>query len=390
MGLPLFIPPVEADVTSKPTAKGTVDVSYTRSPIRRTERRRHLNETREQRLRVLAASQSGEYSSLHQARSALQPQSSTRSLSRPGDAHRMPRRQSPRLENPRVSELVRHLSLERHYGISRVAAGESSQDLGADNADIGTSQPVYNHVLPYVRITTRSTSPPFDLRPASFNSSGISRRSPWAHGYDRDAELSRYHRRRRIDYLHDPVSLNPTAVHRHAQRVRYADGLGDRDRSLSPEGDGEWDTLQSTLTPDPQPPSVGSSFTSTIASTTPPETTGTDSINTSMTTPNEELDPPCDPIVTNPGSDEDDDIDDQWLEIVRRQPIRRARRSYADVVAEPPLRQTPDSTDASDPEREYWSDMHRIIRRLASREDIPEEWWLQAGLSRSMTWDDSI
>ncbi len=40
------------------------------------------------------------------------------------------------------------------------------------------------------------------------------------------------------------------------------DGLGDRRRSLSPEGDGVWDTLLTTLTPDPHPPSVGSSFAS--------------------------------------------------------------------------------------------------------------------------------
>lgn len=357
-----------------------MDVSHTRSPIRRAERRRHLNETREQRLRVLAAFQSGEYSSLHQARSALQPQSSTRSLSRPGDAHRTPRRQSPRLENPRVSELAHHLAFERQYGISRAAADEPPQDLGADTADVGTSQPFYSPVWPYVQVTTRATSPPFDLRPASFNPSNISGRSIWARGSDRDTELPRYRNRRRIGrHLQEHASLDPATMHRHAPRVRYADGLGDRDRSLSPEGDGEWDTLQSTLTPDPQPPSVGSSFTSTIASTTPPETSGADSINTSMTTPNEALEPPCDPIVTNSGSDEDDDVGDHWLEIVRRQPIRRARRSYADVVAEPPLRQTSDSADASDPEREYWSDMHRIIRRLASREDIPEEWWLQAG-----------
>jgi hypothetical protein len=42
------------------------------------------------------------------------------------------------------------------------------------------------------------------------------------------------------------------------------DGLGDRNRSVSPE---VWDTLLTTLTPDPQPPSAGSSFASATAST---------------------------------------------------------------------------------------------------------------------------
>lgn len=35
------------------------------------------------------------------------------------------------------------------------------------------------------------------------------------------------------------TSINAIATqHRHAQRTRYVDRLGDRDRSLSPEGDG--------------------------------------------------------------------------------------------------------------------------------------------------------
>ena len=51
--------------------------------------------------------------------------------------------------------------------------------------------------------------------------------------------------------IHDLLSIN------------QVDGLGDRRRSLSAEGDGVWDTLLTTLTPDPQPPSLGSSFAST-------------------------------------------------------------------------------------------------------------------------------
>ncbi|ROV90525.1 hypothetical protein VPNG_10050 [Cytospora leucostoma] len=57
-----------------------------------------------------------------------------------------------------------------------------------------------------------------------------------------------------------PVSSGVATTH----ESRF-DGLGDRDRSLSPEGDGVWDTLLSSITPDPQPPSVGTSFASTPA-----------------------------------------------------------------------------------------------------------------------------
>ncbi|MBE3043443.1 hypothetical protein IMZ48_12905 [Candidatus Bathyarchaeota archaeon] len=49
-------------------------------------------------------------------------------------------------------------------------------------------------------------------------------------------------------------------------RAAPADGLGDRERSLSPDTNG-WDTLLTTLAPDPQPPSAGSSFASATAST---------------------------------------------------------------------------------------------------------------------------
>lgn len=208
-------------------------------------------------------------------------------------------------------------------------------------------------------------------------------------GIDRDNSEFRIRRSRyapeRPDVLIQPASINAIAAHRHAQRVRYVDGLGDRDRSLSPEGDGVWDTLQSTLTPDPQPPSVGSSFASTVSATTS-ETNGTNSVNTSMTTPNEEIEPPCDTVTDNPGSDSEDDGEER----PSRQTTPRGWRSYADVAAEAHSTQPTESVDASDHDREWLSGMHRIVRGLASRDDIPDEWWAQAGLSRSMSWEDSI
>lgn len=51
---------------------------------------------------------------------------------------------------------------------------------------------------------------------------------------------------------------------RQSQEILGFDGLGDRNRSVSPE---VWNTLLTTLTPDPQPPSAGSSFASATAST---------------------------------------------------------------------------------------------------------------------------
>lgn len=59
---------------------------------------------------------------------------------------------------------------------------------------------------------------------------------------------------------HDPRRV-PVSGPR-SRRGSGLDGLGDRDRSLSPE----WDTLLTTLTPDAQPPSATSSFASSAAS----------------------------------------------------------------------------------------------------------------------------
>lgn len=61
-----------------------------------------------------------------------------------------------------------------------------------------------------------------------------------------------------------PWELYADGVSRYDEhRAAPLDGLGDRERSLSPDANGTWDTLLTTLTPDPQPPSAGSSFAST-------------------------------------------------------------------------------------------------------------------------------
>jgi hypothetical protein len=117
-------------------------------------------------------------------------------------------------------------------------------------------------------------------------------------------------------------------------------------------------------------------------------------VNTSVTTPDEETEPPCDPILDNSGSDADDDVEEQPNEPSRQAMSRgqlRNQRTYADAAAaEPQSRLSPESADVNEADRLEWlSGMHRIVRGLASREDIPDEWWAQAGLSRSMSWEDS-
>ncbi|GAP84591.1 hypothetical protein SAMD00023353_1101200 [Rosellinia necatrix] len=380
MGLPLFVPPVESDIPSKPAAKRAADPSHARSPIGRIERnhqrRRQLNESREHQLRIMAAAQASEYNPPNQARSALQPHLSTRYLSRLGDVRRVSGRQSPRLENPRISELAQRLELERRY-YDQETANELARDLAAEEPDdLFTYTPPQNQIESQIR-----------SRPPIYTTSNLSGRSIWARMEARENEHLRYRRRRHTHRPNQPVPTGSIAAHRHAQRVRYADGLGDRDRSLSPEGDGVWDTLQSTLTPDPQPPSVGSSFASTVISASQQTQHVDNSEVAFIAIQNGETDPPCDPIVDNSGSDGDDYIEDMEQHPINRV-ASRSRRSYAEVVAEPRSRRSPGSTDASDPEIELFPGMRltrrQIIERLASHTDIPDHWWAQAGL-----WEDS-
>ncbi|KAL1865015.1 hypothetical protein Daus18300_007362 [Diaporthe australafricana] len=159
------------------------------------------------------------------------------------------------------------------------------------------------------------------------------------------------------------------------------DGLGDRDRSLSPEGDGVWDTLLSSITPDPQPPSVGTSFASTSAATSHPSTaSGANSANSSRTSL---ADGPIGPYsaevigfadACESGGDNSDTEGDEDEE-ARENILRRFGRSHGDM------------TDRDDEDIEVFGgveSMQRIVRNLARREDIPDEWWAEAGLSRTL------
>lgn len=236
---------------------------------------------------------------------------------------------------------------------------------------------------------------------------------------------------------------------------RGVDGLGDRDRSLSPE---VWDTLLTTLTPDPQPPSASSSFASAAASqTAAPSSTTTPSSGNA----NPAAEPPCDSGCENSeGEDGDynpderargprrrrvnDEVGDYnpdgpsdgpFVRIVRRTerggsaprpvrsdgPSRSSRhgsreRTAGQTGGAAPLSRllhpAPQdgwvgrlSVGASDEEQgdettrrdregsdgqnasgadEDLSGMQRIIRSLSWRQDIPEEWWAEAGLRRTL------
>jgi hypothetical protein len=174
------------------------------------------------------------------------------------------------------------------------------------------------------------------------------------------------------------------------RRAARFDGLGDRDRSLSPDGDGAWETILTTLAPDPQLPSAGSSFVSTSAGA--PTSSNAGSSGTSLTTVGGTPDPidsmdhatenVCD-LVDECSELSDTEIDDEddiyELQGTGLGGNDRFWRSYADVVAARADRVARHSgaTDADN-----LGGMQRIVARLARREDIPDEWWAGAGLSR--------
>ncbi|KAG4438420.1 hypothetical protein IFR05_006126 [Cadophora sp. M221] len=173
-----------------------------------------------------------------------------------------------------------------------------------------------------------------------------------------------------------------------SRRLRQArlDGLGDRDRSLSPEGGAAWDTLLTSITPDPQAPSAGSSFASTSAAAAaassssasgPSSASASASASTSMTSLDRTGEHECD--VSDSGSNTEDEEED----IYELQEINGSRgrgdrfwRTYADVVTARADRAARQDTDLGG--------MHRIISRLARRDEIPQSWWASAGLSRNL------
>ncbi|KAJ5570482.1 uncharacterized protein N7459_009912 [Penicillium hispanicum] len=180
------------------------------------------------------------------------------------------------------------------------------------------------------------------------------------------------------------------------------DGLGDRQRSPSPDGDREtdaWETLLSTITPDATLPSTDTSFSSTSASATDASRNGTSrhsgassqtlppSLGTSRTT-NIALDPypdhlhPCD---FSSSDDEDTPVSYHRSAWPSGLPfsLRRSPGLHSTMSSHPPIPTISfsflDSSNETDLQQ-----MQAILDRLARREDIPEDWWAGVGLSRTI------
>ncbi|KAL9134327.1 MAG: hypothetical protein Q9175_004488 [Cornicularia normoerica] len=80
-----------------------------------------------------------------------------------------------------------------------------------------------------------------------------------------------------------PTQAMSRPARRHHRQSNF-DGLGDRERSFSPDDD-QWETMLTTIPPDERVPSARSSFTSATASSTSPSSNPTSSYGTMVTAP---------------------------------------------------------------------------------------------------------
>lgn len=189
--------------------------------------------------------------------------------------------------------------------------------------------------------------------------------------------------------------------HYRSHREGAIDGLGDRQRSLSPDGEREsdaWDTLLSTITPDANLPSTDTSFSSTFPSATDVSRHGTSrrsgassqtqpsSLSSSRTGPPELNFDVLDHLPCDFFSDDDEDTPVNHHRVSGSSGIplslRRSPGLHSTMSSHPPIPTISFSfSDSGDSDLQQ---MQAILDRLARREDIPDDWWAGAGLSRTM------
>ncbi|KAJ2895399.1 hypothetical protein MKZ38_006607 [Zalerion maritima] len=350
MGRPLFVAKVESDLASEKTA------SYARSPIRRNRRRANNTTVQSPPEAVLSASLPSEG-----ARASSIPAHETLAhLARAIDDNSRPLRESSTrplrsediptyaqpwdfpLDSSRAErERLRLHAQGRMSQASRVCPDQSPDTSAPAFAANTLLQAQYRSSPPGRRSSTSRLS---GRRWYAAPEQASTRRSP----------SSRF-RRTFEEY---------TSSRGGEGSSNRFDGLGDRDRSLSPEGAHVWDTLLTSITPDPQPPSLGSSFASTAASQS-----AAGSAATSFTEPdaNPEMalgaDPGCESGAEDRDTSEAEDDDDLTQAIASgfRRHIPRSHPSSRPPV--PP--RVPESGNDS------MEDMMSRLRELVDRHNVP-------------------
>ncbi|KAH7148393.1 hypothetical protein EDB81DRAFT_792177 [Dactylonectria macrodidyma] len=277
MGLPLFVAPVESDLPSKATDKNS-SASPSRYGIRRharqDSRERRAASRRHTAIRDVLRDHITEpgvrrISYAYEGRSS-RPLPETGAFSDPqaDDRHSRPFREVLR-EMVRSDERSRERFEEHLQGLfgsdgrgNRPSDNNEIEDVAAT---IGwwTGDP-FPHLNRTQTTGSQDSRQDGEVRPRSHQ------RIPPPNGQ----QSTQLHRdtttmglRRGTDPRAHSLMMDAEDLERQRlvllRQLRGTNAFGERERSLSPEG---WDTLLTTLTPDPQPPSAGSSFQSTVAS----------------------------------------------------------------------------------------------------------------------------
>lgn len=133
----------------------------------------------------------------------------------------------------------------------------------------------------------------------------------------RDHDLAELPRLRRMGRPTQGMSRPARRRHHQSQ----FDGLGDRDRSFSPDDD-QWETMLTTIPPDERVPSAHSSFTSATASSTSLSSNPTSSYGTNITAPSTNTEVEICPAEYDDSEDESIDAFDAQVAHVESQANR--------------------------------------------------------------------
>lgn len=240
---------------------------------------------------------------------------------------------------------------------------------------------------------------------------------------------------RRVGHRSITESIRQENVRASRRVAAHVDGLGDRERSFSPE-DESWATLLTTIQPDEHLPSASSSFTSATASASAASlsSNSASSSNTALTAlsmtsnqPETHMTfPVCDMSDSDDDSDEDsddsetgtgtgtgigtgteaegwameDDEEDSDVGEYDNLPnsnveeyaaALRARTAPIDTIVDEAFEQaglgslrTADAATLATLPIQEMPHMRSVIIQLASRRDVPDEWWSDAGLTRNV------
>ena len=195
----------------------------------------------------------------------------------------------------------------------------------------------------------------------------------------RERDISELPHLQRMSRPHHGSARSP-----HGRSQENVDGLGDRERSFSPDDD-QWETMLTTIQPDERVPSTHSSFTSTTASSSSRSSNPVSSYGTLVTAPSTATDVEACPADLDDSEDNDsidDSIDIASAQLSQAENQSRRIESLSRIIND--QRQSRDEHQARRrrmlQREEELLDLEANLRRLERQ--ISEEQPVAAGRSR--------